>query len=270
MPEVQTKLLFEIAGVPFELTSNSEAILAEIEPAWTKFQGTQAPQLFVRLIDCPKKMLSVAENPQFLNWEKGRFHLSVGGIEVKWDSSTRQATLIRPQGWGWGDILRMFFGLVLVQMGGVLLHAAAIESRQKVFIFSGPSESGKTTLGRLRGKRGLLTDESVALLPADGKTFAHSTPFFGELFNETQKLRLPVTDIFYIFHGKENRSSRLSDAQALKHFFRNTFHFSWSQPFCEHLLGNCAQMVGAFRSHSLYFLPDESVWDYLREVGHDL
>lgn len=270
MQLIAEKLLFEIAGIPFELSSNSETILTEISQYWTKFNTYSDPKLKIQLIDVPEKQFEFKENPKFLNWDEAGFELSLAGVEVKFDAARQVGILRRPYGWGWGDILRQFFSLYMVYRGGVLLHGAAIEKNNKVFIFSGPSESGKTTLSRLRQDRNLLTDESIALLPHQGKTFAHSTPFFGELFYVTQNMRVPVTDIFYIFHGKEHCLTSLSEAEALKHFLRNTFNFYWCQKFCDALLSNLAHMVETFRSHRLEFLPNESVWGYLKEVGYDL
>jgi hypothetical protein len=80
-------------------------------------------------------------------------------------------------------VLRLAWYLVTARLGGVLLHAAAIESDGAALVACGKSGDGKSTLSRLCRGEGLrlLTDEVVQVFP-DGRV--GGTPFRSDEDND--------------------------------------------------------------------------------------
>lgn len=79
-------------------------------------------------------------------------------------------------------VLRLAWYLVTARLGGVLIHAASIESSGRALVACGQSGAGKSTLSRLCREGGLrlLSDEVTQLFP-DGR--AGGTPFRSDADN---------------------------------------------------------------------------------------
>lgn len=59
----------------------------------------------------------------------------------------------------------------------VIVHSAAVVRKDRVALFVGPDNGGKSTVVRLAGGSPVLHDDQIALQLSDGVVFAHSTPF---------------------------------------------------------------------------------------------
>ncbi len=95
---------------------------------------------------------------------------------IKQDASA--ATLRAPCNQGSIDgILRYLLSQLLLQRGGLLVHASAVLHNGRAWVFAGASGSGKSTLAKLLPGP-CLGDEAIALLPSGGCFKAHATPYW--------------------------------------------------------------------------------------------
>jgi len=84
------------------------------------------------------------------------------------------------------NFLRVLSSHQVLQKGGVALHSAGLVFSEQAYIFSGPSNAGKTTLTHKAHKKGarVLSDDINLVLPdKDEKTCAYdayAVPFTGE------------------------------------------------------------------------------------------
>lgn len=263
---------FQIAGIPVEFATNSERIFNEIPQYWGNFQVQETvPQLTTFLNHQPQGVQWTGK-PLELDWNEKGFSVSGPGMEATYDSEKEHADLKLTLDNGYGDIFRMFFSLYLVKKGGILLHSNGMtRNRKTVSLFSGPSGRGKTTTSRLRQNRALLSDESIALFLKDGKTWATSTPFYGELFAETENLTLPVKHLFFIFQAKQFHIRPMSAVESVSHLTLNQFQYARCQSYLDEKMKNLTEMVKTFKTYRLDFLPTEELWDFLqKEVDHEI
>ncbi len=119
------------------------------------------------------------------------------------------------------------FAYKLIKRGGFVLHASAIEISGKCFLFSAESGVGKSTHTAFLEKtaKGLspliINDDKPAMRNINGAFFAYGTPFSGTS-ERNLNIASPLGAIIFIEQGKENRSRRLSPADALPLLLANT------------------------------------------------
>jgi hypothetical protein len=82
------------------------------------------------------------------------------------------------------NFCRILVAYRLHELGGAVIHGAALVHRGEALLFAGPSGAGKTTTSRMGLERGLavLSDDLNALLPTDdGTVRLAGLPFTGDL-----------------------------------------------------------------------------------------
>ena len=84
-----------------------------------------------------------------------------------------------------------------------LIHGCAVSRNGSTYLFSGPSESGKSTIAKLSADLGcvILNDELVIVDKIDGHYMVGNTPFHGDFMNNSNR-RVPLSAIFLIGHGE--------------------------------------------------------------------
>lgn len=80
------------------------------------------------------------------------------------------------------NFLRILIAHHILDRGGVLLHSAGVLYRGRVYLFSGRSNAGKTTLAHKAVAAGasVLSDDINLLILENGDYRAHKMPFTGE------------------------------------------------------------------------------------------
>jgi hypothetical protein len=175
---------------------------------------------------------------------------------------------------GIADLIRTWFSRVLLHAGGVLLHAAAMVRGGRALVFSGPSGSGKTTLARLAKPQTVLSDESVAILPASadqeaGPGFlAYGTPFFGELLHAAANVSAPIAAIFLLRpdRGGSPRPCRVvevSPSAAAAALLSQTFLRTPSRECVQALLPLVSGLASRVPIRRLDFAPVAGIWEVL-------
>lgn len=82
------------------------------------------------------------------------------------------------------NLCRVLVAYRLHELGGAVIHGAALVDDGEALLFAGPSGAGKTTVSRLGQERGrtVLSDDLNALLPAEGGGVRLAgLPFTGDL-----------------------------------------------------------------------------------------
>ena len=80
------------------------------------------------------------------------------------------------------NFLRILLAHCVLDQGGVLLHSVGVVHRDRAYLFSGPSNAGKTTLAHKAAFAGVrvLSDDINLVIPENGDFRAHKVPFTGE------------------------------------------------------------------------------------------
>ncbi len=84
---------------------------------------------------------------------------------------------------GFENYFRVLAAYRLAQLGGALLHSAAVIVGGRAYVFFGPSGAGKTTLAANARRAGfrVLSDDMNAIAPSPAGTVVERLPFAGEL-----------------------------------------------------------------------------------------
>jgi len=160
--------------------------------------------------------------------------------------------------------------MILAERGGFLLHAASTICDGRAYLFSGVSGAGKTTMTRLApADITLLSDEISYLRPSADGYGAFGTPFAGELARAGENRSAPVSALFFLEKGAENRVDELSSAEAVHRLMRNILFFAEDRGLTEKLFATACDFVGRVPIRRLTFYPDARVWDAVRNFGRN-
>jgi hypothetical protein len=197
--------------------------------------------------------------------------LGLGGYRIEGDLEIGRLRLLAPP---LPTVLspaafRFLCSLVVLRKGGVMLHAAAVVDAGRALVFCGPSESGKTTVARLAGRRPVLSDETVALRPDDVGYRACATPFFGEagpVAAQTNAEAAPAA-IFFLRKGASFGHRRLGRGEAVQRAFSQVFLPKRVPALVDAILGNLDRLTAAVPCFELEFAARDELWRYVGAVA---
>lgn len=148
-----------------------------------------------------------------------------------------------------------------------LIHGCAVSREGIGYLFSGPSESGKSTIAKLASDLDytVLNDESVIVNKVDGQYTVGSTPVRGD-FLDNSNGSVPLHAIFLIRHGKANFIKRISEREFVARFVREVVYSDSllslnSKETLLEMMDFCADVASAVPFYELQFLPDNRFWD---------
>jgi hypothetical protein len=160
------------------------------------------------------------------------------------------------------NLLRVVVAYRLLELGGVLLHSAALAApgadAAGVHLFVGASGAGKSTLARLGVEAGLrpLSDDLNAVLPAAGGAAVAPLPFTGELAPPPPAPPLPLASIARLEKGDENRRRPLAPGALLASLAACAPYVNTDGERLDDLFGSLERLVAAVPGWVLSFRRD--------------
>lgn len=161
-------------------------------------------------------------------------------------------------------LIRYLFVNILALHGGIMLHGSAVKIGGKVFVFSGRSGSGKTTISGLFKKAGMkvLSDECVVMCKRGGHTYAYGTPWPGG-GRMAEPDGAPLAALCFISHGMRNTLRKVDVKEAAK----NILHQAVVQAWGPEPIGRIFDSVNALASDTpcfeMPFVKDESAVEFV-------
>ena len=203
--------------------------------------------------------------------EGGQWLIERGDFRAQWDPNSGRGWVKQtPNPYSLDSVLRILHSLILAARGGFLLHAASAICDGRAYLFSGVSGAGKTTMTRLApADITLLTDEISYLRPSADGYAAFGTPFAGELAKAGENCTAPVSALFFLEKGPENRVDELTSAEAVRRLMRNILFFAEDRGLVEKLLDTACDFVARVPIRRLTFYPDARVWDEVRNFARN-
>ncbi len=112
------------------------------------------------------------------------------------------------------NFCRVLVAYRLHELGGAVIHGAAVVDGGEALLFVGPSGAGKSTVSRMALERGLtvLSDDLNALLPARGGAILAGLPFTGDL-EPGGGIQYPLRALFRLEKDAEDRLRPLGRAE---------------------------------------------------------
>lgn len=193
-----------------------------------------------------------------------RFHADVKDVVVYCSPQLIQeqegkTIILNPVRYPLDQLLMMY---ILARHQGVVFHAAGIEMNGKGFIFAGPSGAGKSTLARLYNasldKNNpdilVLSDERIVTRYVNGMFKAYGTPWHGEE-GTTRNTCVPLSGIFFLYHGSENKVKPLKPQQALERLLQVTSIPWYDRDILPGVLRFCEELLNRVPLFEFHFKP---------------
>jgi hypothetical protein len=265
----------EIGGIPIALSTCDDRFLDLLRQRYNGFLSSSPPEFELEfdLTDTvPVSDDDVSVRREDNNeGNKKDWLIERGDFCARWNPRTGQGRVRQNSNpYSLDSVLRILHSLILAERGGFLLHAASAICGGRAYLFSGVSGAGKTTMTRLApADITLLTDEISYLRPSADGYAAFGTPFAGELARAGENCTAPVSALFFLEQGPENRVDELTSAEALRRLMRNILFFAEDHRLVEKLLATACDFVARVPIRRLTFYPDARVWELVRNFDRD-
>jgi hypothetical protein len=274
----------EIGGIPIALNTGDEPFLDSLRQRYAGFLSASAPELVLDIsLITPG---DVSDDDVRVRRDGAEWLLERGDFQARWDPRTGRGLVSQsPNPYALDSVLRILHSLVLAARGGFLLHAASaiangatgaparppvIGAGNQAFLFSGVSGAGKTTISRLAPPDvALLTDEVSYVRPSSDGYSAYGTPFAGDFGRPGENRAAPVSTLFFLEKGPENRIDDMPPAEAARRLMRNILFFADEPQLVEMIFATACDFIQRVPVRRLTFYPDARVWDEIRAVERE-
>jgi hypothetical protein len=207
-----------------------------------------------------------ADDDVQVSLQDGQWLLQRGDFHARWDARVSRGSIRQSRNpYAVDSVLRIVHTLILARQGGFLVHAASAIRGGRAFLFAGVSGAGKTTISRLAPSDAtLLTDEISYVRRAGNAYQAWGTPFAGELARVGENMAAPLSTLFLLEKGPENRIEEVAAADAVRLLLRNILFFAEDPELVSLVFRSACEFVEKVPVRRLIFVPDERVWEIVR------
>ncbi|MGC1227864.1 MAG: hypothetical protein WA252_00150 [Candidatus Sulfotelmatobacter sp.] len=208
----------------------------------------------------------LADDQLEVKLEAGEWVLKRGDFRARWNPETKQGHIRQScNPYAIDSVLRIVHSLILAKQGGFLVHAASAICGGKALIFSGVSGAGKTTISRLAPADATLLTDEISYVRREGNQYlACGTPFAGELARVGANQSAPLSALFFLEKGPQNRIEAIAPAEAIQRLMRNILFFANDPELVKLVFQSACEFASVVPMHRLVFVPDQRVWDIIR------
>ncbi len=158
-----------------------------------------------------------------------------------------------------GIFNRIGMETMLLQHGGLLLHASLIKYGENAIAFAGPSGVGKSTHANLwctyLGARLINGDRAVLRNTPEG-WMAYGSPYAGTS-GIYKKDQAPLAAIVLLAQAGENRLRQLNGGEAFRYIYPELSVHRWEKAFVAKATDLCLQLIADVPVYLLECRPDE-------------
>ena len=254
----------EIGNIPIGLATSDEGFVDLLRQRYSGFLSSSHPE-FALEFDLIEPT-AASDDDVRVRRDGDDWLLERGDFHARWNAHTGRGKVRQNANpYALDSVLRILHSLIIAARGGFLLHAASAICGGRAFLFSGVSGAGKTTMTRLAPPDvTLLTDEISYVRPDACGYSAFGTPFAGELARPGENCSAPISALFFLEQGPENRVDELSSAEAVRRLMRNILFFAEDHNLVDQLLATACDFINRVPIRRLTFYPDSKVWDVVR------
>jgi len=195
----------------------------------------------------------------------GEWFLKRGDFRARWDSRAGRGHIRQSRNpYAIDSVLRIIHSLILAKQGGFLVHAASVIRGGRAFLFAGVSGAGKTTISRLAPSDAILLTDEISYVRHEGNEYrACGTPFAGELARLGENQSAPLSTLFLLEKGRENRIEPVATSEAIRLLLRNILFFAEDAELVTLVFQSACEFVEQVPVRRLIFVPDERVWEMI-------
>jgi hypothetical protein len=200
-----------------------------------------------------------------VTFESGLWRMCRGDFSAEWDPVSGEGRIRQAMNpYSLDSVLRIVHSLVLARRGEFLVHAASAILSRRALLFAGVSGAGKTTISRLAPAHATLLTDEISYVRRGAKGYdAHGTPFAGELARLGTHCSAPLSAVYLLRQGRENRIEEIDPALATQALLRNILFFARDAELVQSIFEGACEFVERVPVRQLTFRKDASVWELL-------
>lgn len=262
---VPLSLVIEIGGMPVRVNTTDAGFIAILQDRYSGFiSRSDRPEIEFD-IDISSSHFPNPDDDVRVTQQHGRWTLQRGDFRAEWEPAKRRGWIRQTANpYSIDAVFRIVHTLVLARQGGFLLHSASAIRNGKAFLFAGVSEAGKTTISRLAPPDvTLLTDEISYVRKQNEGYIAYGTPFTGELAKLGENVSAPVSVLYLLSKGAENRIEPVAQAEAARSLLANLLFFAEDEELVQATFHSAFEFVSRVPVRRLTFFPDSRVWELI-------
>ena len=266
-------LTIEIGGIPIRVNTTDADFRNMLQNRYAGFVGSSEHAAVEFDVDLFTPGFVDPDADVRVTQHAGKWALERGDFRAEWEPARRTGTIRQSANpYSIDAVLRIVHTLVLAEEGGFLMHAASAIRNGKAFLFAGVSGAGKTTISRLAPPDvTLLTDEisyvrkdvRKGVQKQDFSYVAYGTPFTGELAKLGENVSAPVSALYLLAQGPENRIDPVAPGQAVRELLANVLFFAEDQELVQQSFHAACEFVSRVPVSRLTFVPDARVWEMI-------
>jgi hypothetical protein len=259
-------IAIEIGGIAIAIHTQDSVFRQLLEDRYKGFIKSYAAPTFEFEIELsePSETKQADDDVQ-VRLHGGQWLFQRGDFRARWDSRSGRGHIRQSRNpYAIDSVLRIVHTLILAKQGGFLVHAASVIRGRHAFLFAGVSGAGKTTMSRLApADTTLLTDE-ISYVRREGNEYrACGTPFAGELAKVGKNQSAPLSTLFLLKKGVENRIEPIAKPDAIRQLLRNILFFAEDADLVNLVFRSACEFVEQVPVRRLIFVPDERVWEMI-------
>jgi hypothetical protein len=256
----------DIGGMPILLCTGDHTFRTMLQQRYTGFLTDTVNPRFAFDIDLeepPPEMQT--DDDVRVRFDGGRWILRRGDFFAEWNPSLSRGRIRQTANpYAIDSVLRIVHTLILAREGGFLMHSASAIRNGRAFLFAGVSGAGKTTISRLAPPEATLLSDEISYVRRDNSGyFACGTPFSGELAQSGENTSAPVSTVFLLAKGPENRIEEIDTQTAVHSLLRHILFFADDAELVRLVFQSACEFVDRVPVRRLTFTPDQRVWEMI-------
>jgi len=274
-------LTVEIGGIPIRVNTSDADFLIMLQNRYAGFVGSSEHAELEFDVDLVRPGFVDPDADLRVTQRSGKWSLERGDFRAEWEPA-RRTGMIRQSAnpYSIDAVLRIVHTLVLAQEGGFLMHAASAIRNGKAFLFAGVSGAGKTTISRLAPSDATLLTDEISYVRKDvrkdmlqharddarkqGHSYvAYGTPFTGELAKLGENVSAPISALYLLAKGPENRIDPVAPGEAVRELLANILFFAEDQELVQRAFHAACEFMSRVPVSRLTFVPDTRVWEMI-------
>jgi hypothetical protein len=259
-------VVIEIGGMAIALHTQDPGFRQVLENRYAGFIESSSDPQYQFDIDLIEPTESThAHEDVTVKLQGNRWLLQRGDFRAEWDSTAGRGRIQQsPNPYAIDSVLRIVHTLILANQGGFLVHAASAIRGGRACLFAGVSGAGKTTISRLAPSDCTLLTDEISYVRRDGDAYrACGTPFAGELARAGENKSAPLSTLFLLEKGPENRIESVPTSEAVRLLLRNILFFAEDPDLVNRVFRSACEFVERVPVRRLIFVPDERVWEMI-------
>jgi hypothetical protein len=259
-------LVITIGGMPVRVNTTDPTFLTMLQDRYAGYVFSSGEAEIEFDVEIAAHSFADPDADVHVSQHDGRWTLERGDFRAEWEPSQRHGWIRQTANpYSIDAVLRIVHTLILARQGGFLLHSASAIRNGKAFLFAGVSEAGKTTISRLAPPDvTLLTDEISYVRKQNGGYFAYGTPFTGELAKLGENVSAPISALYLLAKGSENRIDSITPGEATRYLLANLLFFAEDEELVQATFHSAFEFVNRVPVSRLTFVPDQRVWELIR------